>query len=32
MIVRVSRRPHASGDLFKIFMVGYFAFRLLAIF
>ena len=27
-ILHVSRRPHASGDLFKIFMVGYFAFRL----
>jgi phosphatidylglycerol---prolipoprotein diacylglyceryl transferase len=28
VIWRVSRRPHVSGDLFKIFMVGYFAFRL----
>jgi phosphatidylglycerol---prolipoprotein diacylglyceryl transferase len=27
-IFAVSRRPHRDGDLFKIFMVGYFAFRL----
>jgi len=28
LIVVASRRPHPEGDLFKIFMVGYFAFRL----
>jgi phosphatidylglycerol---prolipoprotein diacylglyceryl transferase len=28
VIFVVSRRPHRDGDLFKIFMVGYFAFRL----
>jgi phosphatidylglycerol---prolipoprotein diacylglyceryl transferase len=28
LIVAVSRRPHGEGDLFKIFMVGYLAFRL----
>jgi phosphatidylglycerol---prolipoprotein diacylglyceryl transferase len=28
VILRVSRRPHVAGDLFKIFMAGYFAFRL----
>jgi len=28
LISSISRRPHAEGDLFKIFMVGYFAFRL----
>jgi prolipoprotein diacylglyceryltransferase len=28
LIVVASRRPHCEGDLFKIFMVGYFAFRL----
>jgi len=26
---RQSKRPHAEGDLFRLFMVGYFAFRLL---
>jgi phosphatidylglycerol---prolipoprotein diacylglyceryl transferase len=28
VIFIVSRRPHREGDLFKLFMVGYFAFRL----
>jgi len=28
VILMVSRRPHGDGGLFKIFMVGYFAFRL----
>jgi phosphatidylglycerol---prolipoprotein diacylglyceryl transferase len=28
-IVLVSRRPHQEGDLFKVFMVGYFSFRLI---
>jgi phosphatidylglycerol---prolipoprotein diacylglyceryl transferase len=28
LIVEASRRPHRQGDLFKLFMVGYFAFRL----
>lgn len=28
VIVSVSRRPHVRGDLFKLFMVGYCAFRL----
>ncbi len=28
LIVAASRFPHREGDLFKIFMVGYFAFRL----
>ena len=27
-IFQISRRPHRQGDLFKIFMVSYFAFRL----
>ncbi len=27
-IFRVSRRPHQEGDLFKLFMIGYFTFRL----
>jgi phosphatidylglycerol:prolipoprotein diacylglycerol transferase len=27
IIFRVSRHPHVPGDLFKIFMIGYFAFR-----
>src|SRR5947199_10132 len=26
---RRSKQPHADGDLFRMFMVGYFAFRLL---
>ena len=29
MIVRRSQQPHENGDLFKLFMVGYMAFRLL---
>lgn len=29
MIFRVSRRPYTEGDLFKLFMVSYFSFRLL---
>jgi phosphatidylglycerol:prolipoprotein diacylglycerol transferase len=28
LIIVTSRRPHRDGDLFKIFMVGYLAFRL----
>ncbi len=28
LILAFSRRPHRDGDLFKLFMVGYFAFRL----
>jgi phosphatidylglycerol---prolipoprotein diacylglyceryl transferase len=28
LIVAASRRPHCEGDLFEIFTVGYFAFRL----
>ena len=28
LIFCVSRKPHVEGDVFKIFMVGYFAFRL----
>jgi prolipoprotein diacylglyceryltransferase len=29
IITRQSRRPHASGDLFKLFMVSYLGFRLM---
>jgi prolipoprotein diacylglyceryltransferase len=28
LIAFVSRRPHRQGDLFKVFMIGYFTFRL----
>jgi phosphatidylglycerol---prolipoprotein diacylglyceryl transferase len=28
VLLRLGRRPHASGDLFKLFMVAYLAFRL----
>lgn len=28
LLIKVSRRPFLEGDLFKMFMVGYFAFRL----
>jgi phosphatidylglycerol---prolipoprotein diacylglyceryl transferase len=27
-LVAFARRPHANGDVFKLFMVGYLAFRL----
>ncbi|HEY6330911.1 MAG TPA: prolipoprotein diacylglyceryl transferase family protein [Blastocatellia bacterium] len=28
LLIRLSRRPHREGDVFKAFMVGYFGFRL----